>query len=133
VIALLLALALALDLDQVKTEPDPGKRAAKALDYSYERLAEARRLASEQQMAPALAEAANIAVGAELALESLQSGKRNTGNFKKAEQRCRDLVRRLETFAQDLDFEERPKVKSIADRVQAVQEELLGMILGRSR
>jgi hypothetical protein len=131
--ALLVALALAIDLDQVKAEPDPGKRAAKALDYAYERLAEARRLAADQQTEPALAEATNVAVGAELALETLKTAKRNTGNLKRAEQRCRDLLRRLETFAQDLGFDDRPKVKPIAGRVQAIQEEFLDMILGRSR
>jgi hypothetical protein len=125
------ALAQTLDLAQITSDPDLPRRAVRALDYASQQLDRARKASAAGEVEPMKTALERVAVGAETALEALKSGKRNTSAWKKAGQRCRDLTRRLDTFERDLPIEERPAGEAIRKRVQAVQEELLAMTLGR--
>lgn len=131
--ALVLALALAADLSAIKAEPDQGKRAVKALDYSFQQLAEARKLVDAGEFDKMKELVPSIAEGAELAQETLSTGKKNAGNIKKAEKRCNDLLRRLETFRQDLPSDDRAPVEQVEKRVHSVQDQLIGLIMRRSK
>ncbi|MDX2179891.1 MAG: hypothetical protein SFV18_09885 [Bryobacteraceae bacterium] len=122
----------AIDMAAVKAEPDSIKRGFLALDYAFERLADARKQAGEGGTVEAFKAAADeVAAGAEFSVEAFKSGRRKTGDFKKAEVRTRDLLRRLETLRQDAPLDDRPLVEAVEKRVRAVQEELLSMVLGR--
>ncbi len=128
---LLLSFAVTpLDFETVKSESNPVKRTEKALDFSYQKLTEAREHASAgnyEEMGRAVAE---IADGADVALESIRA-KRNVRAMKKAEQRCRDILRRLDTLRQDLPPAERGPVEKAVARIQEVQERILQLALGR--
>jgi len=119
----------AIDMAAVKAEPDSIKRGFLALDYAFERLAEARKRTDEEAAFRAAVD--EVAAGAEFAVEAFKSGRRKTGDFKKAEVRARDLLRRLDTLRQDAPLDDRPAVEAVEKRVRAVQEELLSMVLGR--
>lgn len=129
---LLATVVTQLDLSQIKTESDPGKRASKAIQYSDQKLSEARQFAADSEFTKMKESLESMAEGVELALEALKI-KKNTGNYKKAEVRCREFLRRLETFEIDLPVEERPPAKAVRDRVYNVHEELLSLALGKKK
>lgn len=130
---LVLLLALTLDLDAVRAEPDPAKRAVKAFEYSYQQLATARQAALDGDSAKLRELAPTIADGAELAETALTSGKKNAGNLKKAELRCRDLLRRIVSLKQDAAIEDRDPVEAAEKRVHSVQDRLVAAVMGRSK
>ena len=77
--------------------------------------------------------APTIAEGVDVASDALTSGKKNVGRLKKGEQRCNDLLRRLETFRQDLPVDERPSIEATIKRVHSVQERFLSLVLDRGK
>ena len=131
--ALILVLALAPDLSAVKAESDPGKRANKAFDYALQQLADARTAAAASEFDKVKEISPTIADAVDVADDALTSGKKNSGRLKKAEQRCNDLLRRLETFRQDLPVEERTAIEATIKRVHSVQERFLSLVMERAK
>jgi molecular chaperone GrpE (heat shock protein) len=131
-LAMIVLAASGTDLDQIRAEPDPPKRAQKAIDFSGQRLSDARDRASEGDFEGVQAALLQVAEAAELALEATQA-KRNVGAMKKVEQKCRDILRRLETLKVDLPVDERDVVDPVEQRVHRVQERILDSIMGRRR
>ena len=80
-----------------------------------------------ETLAPTIADAVDVAS------EALTSGKKNIGRLKNGEKRCNDLLRRLETFRQDLPVDERAAVEATIKRVHSVQERFLSLVLDRGR
>ncbi len=129
---LLFGLATVSGLDQIREESNPGKRAEKAIQYSDERLTEARELfrsSNEQEFHKKIEE---VAQAAELALSSLEE-KRDIGRTKKVEKKCRAILRRIETFKLDLPVEQRSSVEKLEERIHHVQDELVNIALRRKK
>ena len=131
--ALILALALAPDLAAVKGEVDPKKRAEKAFDLALQQLADARSAADASDFDKVETLAPTIADAVDVSSEALTSGKKNIGRLKTGEKRCNDLLRRLETFRQDLPVDERSAVEATIKRVHSVQERFLSLVLDRGK
>ena len=132
-IALILATVLAADLAAVKGEVDPKKRAEKAFDFALQQLADARSAADASDFDKVETLAPTIADAVDVASEALTSGKKNIGRLKNGEKRCNDLLRRLETFRQDLPVDERSAVEATIKRVHSVQERFLSLVLDRGK
>lgn len=130
VVSLLLMMAtLAQDLAAVKAEPLLDKRAQKGIDFAGERLTNARAVYEKgdfKALAPAVAE---VTTGAELCLQSLEAmGKhpsRNVKNYKLAERRIRELLRRVTTLRADVSAEDRAVVERAEQRINELHEKLL--------
>ncbi|MCX6590600.1 MAG: hypothetical protein NTZ56_03660 [Acidobacteria bacterium] len=126
-----LMLLLAFDLAAVKAEPDPVKRANRALDYAFEQLAEARKLTSDGSAEALKSTAEQVTAGIDLMVETFGQARRRTSDLKKAELRLRDLIRRLETLRQDAPFEERAVIEAVETRARASNEKLLELVMGK--
>lgn len=121
-----------IDLERIRAEPDPAKRAVKAIEYASQSLAQARDLVSKGEFDAAQEALGAMADAAELAREATQA-KRHISSMKKVEQRSRDLLRRLDTLKLDFPFEDRESVEAIQHRIQKVQEDVLASIMGRRK
>ena len=117
------------DLASVKAEPVLEKRAQKAIDLANTTLSHARSQYEKgdfKSLAPAMEE---VTAAAELNIASLEAmGKhpsKNVKNYKLSEKRMRELARRLETFANDVSFQDRDIVTKAQKRVTEIHEKLL--------
>ena len=128
---MMLLCLLAFDLAAVKAEPDLVKRAARALDYAFEQLAEARKLTTDGDAQSLKAAAEQINAGIDLMVETFGQSRRRTGDMKKAELRLRDLIRRLETLRQDAPFDERAVIEEVEKKARASNEKLLELVMGK--
>ncbi len=139
--ALAAAAALALfwpgecsaDLKKAMAQPDLEKRSALALDNALAALSAARKAYDGGEMDSVKADAAEIQESVELASTSLrQSGKdprKHPTYFKRAEISTRDLSRRLESFAADMSYVDRPVFDQLRKRVQQIHDEILEELL----
>lgn len=132
IVLILAGLLSAGGLDQIRQETNPGKRSEKVIQYSQERLTAAREYALADDQKPFQEILEEVAEGAELALSSLEE-KRDIGKTKKAELRCREILRRLETLRLDLPVENRAFIEKIMERVHHVQDELVTVALRKKR
>lgn len=143
---LLLAAALTLasagplraDLKAALNEHDLGRRSKLALDNASACLKAARDAYQRGDSAGLLAAANEIEESVDLVWESLQSTGKNPRNspkwFKQAEIATRDLLKKLETLAHDLGFEERPVLDKVKARIQKVHDDLLlGLMEGKHK
>ena len=135
-ITLAFILALAMDLNSVRNEPNPQRRCQLALDNANQAIdaaEEANNAGQTEKMQAALDE---VAESVELAYDALVSSAKNPRNdkgFKKAEQRTRELLRRLDGFRQIVDFDDRGRVEKTRDRVSAVNDDLLNGIMKKKK
>jgi hypothetical protein len=130
---ILLALGLSTqDLKTIREEPNAERRSELALDNAntaIDQAEDAYKAGEAEKMQAALNE---IADSVDLSYESLSSTVKNPRHdkgFKKAEQRTRELLRRLDGFRQMVDFTERAPIDKIRDRVAAVNDNLLNGIM----
>lgn len=132
------SLPAAADLKQAMAESNLEKRSALALDNAHVALKAAREAyqkGENDRMAAAIDE---VERSVDLAYDSLtQTGKdprRSPRWFKHAEIETRDLERRLETAQQEMNYEDRPALDKVRDRVRQVHEDLLmGLMEGKRR
>ena len=136
--AFLIATMLLADqtpLDAVKSEPMLDRRALKAVDAAGAALTEARKRYEQGELEKFESALGGVVEGMELALTTLESmGKhpsKNTRNYKAAEMKTRDLLRRVTTFRQDCGFEDRPKVERVEKRVAEIHEKLVDGVMSR--
>ena len=126
----LLIVMLALDLASIRNEPNPEHRCDLAIEHANSVLDEAKEAFNSGGGAKMLALVAEIGDSVDLAYESLAGEPhRNTKAFKKAEQRTHLLLRRLDSFRQLVDFDDRAKVDQVRDRVSAAHDNLLNGIM----
>jgi hypothetical protein len=135
VFCLLLAANLTEDLASVKAEPVLDKRAQRALDFAGVRLTEARTAYEKGEYKLLAGYAGEVTVGAELCIQSLEEmGKhpaKNVKNYKLAEKRMRELLRRVSAFRNDVGFEDRPALEEAERRISEIHEKLLEGALSR--
>jgi hypothetical protein len=130
---LLLAGTLQASLQEAKAEPNLEKRSRLALDNAEQALTEARAAYAKGDNAQVEARATEIRESVELAETSLhQTGKnpRRSPGFKHAEIVTRDLLRRLETFQQEMSAADRPLLDGVKGEVQQAHDHLLLGVLG---
>ncbi len=131
--ALLLAGGAArADLAAVKAVSDPNKRAEAAVDHANQELDAARQAWDAGNWAGTQAALSELRESAELADASLKqaSGRpRNNKHYKRVELRLRDLIRRLDGFKNDVDYEHRDEVGKTEARVQDLHDQVLAAIM----
>ncbi len=133
--ALLGGWALRADDARVKAEPNLEKRSRLALDEAEAGVKEAKEAYHKGDLKTAQKQIEEVARYTELAFESLKkTGKnprRSPKYFKQAEIRSRDLLRRLDALAQDMDAADRSLVEPAKERIRKVNEEILSGIMGK--
>ena len=137
-ICLLAPGALDADLTQAKAESNLEKRSKLARDNATAEYQAARSAYQKGEEALVSSAIAEIEESVELAYASLtQTGKnprRSPKWFKKAEIETRDLLRKLESFQQEMSFTERPALEKVKARVQQVHDDLLlGLMEGKHK
>lgn len=141
-----LALALTLaggaaastELDAVRAEANLEKRSKLALDNAASALRSAREAYQAGDTATVTAKTDEIGESVDLAYNSLTETGKNPRKspkwFKHAEMETRELTRRLEDFAQQMNFNDRAILDKIRARVEQVHDELLtGLMEGRKK
>lgn len=143
-----MALALALgavtiraagpDLEAARAEPNLEKRSKLALDNAEAALKAARAAYNKDDAAAAAAALEEMRQSVDLARDSLkQTGKDPRSHpkyFKQAEIATRDLLRKMETFQQEMSYLDRSLVDGAKTRVQQVHDELLmGLMEGNKK
>lgn len=140
---LLLAIAFApvrasADLAKAKAEPNLERRSKLALDNAAAELQAAREAYRKSENEKVAAHVAEIEESVDLAWASLKQTnkdpRRSPKWFKSAEIATRDLARKLETFQQDMSFDERSGLDRVKAKVQQVHDDLLlGLMEGKKR
>lgn len=135
---LLLALPLRADLQRALAEPNLEKRSQLALDNARDAYRHARTAYDKGELEDVSAAAKEIQESVDLAFTSLtKTGKdprKSPKWFKKAEIETRDLLRRLDSFQQEMSFQDRPVLDPVKARVNQVHDELLvGLMEGKRK
>jgi hypothetical protein len=126
----LLILVLAFDLGSIRNEPNPDRRSDLAIDNANAVLDQAKEASSAGNNAKFDAALGEIGDSVDLAYESLAGeAHRSTKAFKKAEQRTHLLLRRLDSFRELVDIDDRIKVDKLRERVSAAHDNLLNGIM----
>ena len=126
------------DLKQVMTEPNLEKRSKLALDNAetaYQAARDAYQKGNNTQVASDVSE---LVESVDLAYDSLnQTGKdprKSPKWFKRAEIQTRDLLRRITSFQQEMDFADRSLLDKAKTTVQQVHDNLLmGLMEGKRK
>jgi len=137
-LALCLPVLLRADLKQALAEPNLEKRSKLALDNAAAVYQDARSAYQKGDSDRVVTAVAEIQESVDLAYTSLsQTGKNPRKSpkwFKRAEIETRDLLRKLESFEQEMSFTERPMLEKVKARVQEVHDDLLlGLMEGRRK
>ena len=138
ILAILVAAArIPADIESVKSEPNLEKRSEKALQYADDVLDRVRGLYREGKWKEVEAALTQIGSAVDLAQTSLKdSGKnprKNPKYFKKAELKTRELARRLQSFSQEVSFDERATVDKLREHVVKVHDQLLEDVLTKRK
>ena len=126
------------DLKQALAEPNLEKRSKLALDNAeaaYQTLRSAYEKGDNGQVSAAAGE---IKESVELAYTSLtatgKDPRKSPKWFKRAEIETRDLLRRLDSFQQQMGFEDRPMLDAAKAKIQQVHDSLLvGLMEGKRK
>ena len=129
---------LRADLKQALAEPNLEKRSKLALDNAVAAYQAARTAYQNGENDRVAANITEIQESVDLANTALnQTGKNPRKSpkwFKKAEIETRDLLRKLESFQQEMSFTERPMLDKAKARVQEVHDSLLlGLMEGKKK
>jgi hypothetical protein len=136
---LMLAMVVAIraEIPRIQAEPNLEKRSKLALDNADQALKLAREAYEKSDLINTAGLLAEVKASVELADASLKStGKkpsRSPKAFKYAELRTSDLLRRLETFSQDMNFADRPMIEPVRSTIQHVHDALLDAIMEKSK
>jgi len=144
ILAALFALAAALqfapaaraDLKAALAERDLGKRSKLALDNAAAAMKAARTAFDRGENAKFTEAIAEIRESVDLAYDSLKSTGKDPRKsprwFKHAEIETRDLLKKVDTLQQDLNFQERPQLDPLKTRLQQIHDDLLlGLMEGK--
>jgi len=140
VLCLIFALvpAAQADLKAALAERDLGKRSKLALDNAAETLKAARAALQAGENEKIAASAAEMKESVDLAYDSLKSTGKDPRKspkwFKHAEIATRDLLKKLDTLQQDMNFQDRSVLSELKTRLQQVHDELLvGLMEGNKK
>ena len=139
---LLLSIACALcasataDLSKARAEQNLERRSKLALDNAASELQAAREAYRNNESEKVTAHIVEIGESVDLAYAALKQTnkdpRRSPKWFKSAEIATRDLLRKLDTFQQDMSFNERAEVDPVKTKVQQVHDDLLvGLMEGK--
>ena len=124
-------------LEAVKAEPNLEKRAQAALKHADEAITASRKAYMESEYKTALTSLEEVQSAVELCLESLnetgKNARRSPKHFKRAEKDIRSLLRRLDSLESDFGVDDRPAVKKVEARLQAIHDELVIRIMGKKK
>lgn len=129
-------LVFAFDLGSIRTEPNLERRSELALDYANAALDQARDSYGAGDLPKTEASLNEVSESVDLAYQSLEdTGKdpRRSSKFKRAELKTRELLRRLEGLRQTLNFEDRPLIEKVRDRVAEIHDNLLKGIMSKKK
>jgi RNA polymerase-interacting CarD/CdnL/TRCF family regulator len=134
----MLSTPLYADLQRAMSEPNLEKRSQLALDNAAAAYKNARAAYDKGDLEAVSAAIKEVQESVDLAHASLtKTGKdprKNPKWFKKAEITTRDLLRRLESFQQEMSFSDRPLLDACKTRVTQVHDELLvGLMEGQRK
>ena len=126
------------DLGAARAEANLEKRSKLALDNAQAALKAARSSYNTGDAAAAAAAIEEVRQSVDMARDALQQTRKNPRDhpkyFKQAEITTRDLLRKLETFQQEMSYVDRPMVDGAKARVQQVHDELLiGLMEGNKK
>ena len=132
------AAAASTELDAVRAEANLEKRSKLALDNAASALRSAREAYQAGDTATVTAKTDEIGESVDLAYNSLTETGKNPRKspkwFKHAEMETRELTRRLEDFAQQMNYNDRAILDKTRARVEQVHDELLtGLMEGRKK
>ena len=132
------AAAASTELDAVRAETNLEKRSKLALDNAASALRSAREAYQAGDTATVTAKTDEIGESVDLAYNSLTETGKNPRKspkwFKHAEMETRELTRRLEDFAQQMNYSDRAILDKIRARIEQVHDELLtGLMEGRKK
>ncbi len=128
--------AVSADLAKIRAEQNLERRSKLALDYAASQLQAAREAYRNGEGEKVNAHIAEVGESVDLAYESLKQTnkdpRRSPKWFKSAEIATRDLLRKLDTFQQDMSFGDRAGVDQVKAKVQQVHDDLLvGLMEGK--
>ena len=125
------------EIPRIQAEPNLEKRSRLALDNADQALKLAREAYEKTDLINTAGLLTEVKASVELADASLKStGKkpsRSPKAFKYAELRTSELLRRLETFSQDMNFADRPMIEPVKSTIQRVHDALLDAIMEKSK
>jgi hypothetical protein len=132
-LALFAAAGLGADLQQVKAEPNLEKRSKLATDNAAAALKSAREAYNGGHLEQVKAKVDEISASVALTLTSLEQTGKNPRKspkwFKRAEIETRDLGRKLESFAQEMSYTDRPMLDRVRKQVQQAHDDLLTSLM----
>jgi type II secretory pathway pseudopilin PulG len=135
-IALAAAPGAAGDLTKAKAEQNLERRSKLALENAAAELQAAREAYRNGDSEKVAAHVAEVGDSVDLAYDSLKKTnkdpRRSPKWFKNAEISTRDLLRKLDTFQQDMSFNERAGLDELKAKIQQVHDDLLvGLMEGK--
>lgn len=137
-IFLLAGIAAIAQVDPVKSEPDPNRRAELAVDQADHDLNAARAAwqagdwDKTQAALNEMKESAELA-GTSLALTTKQKPPRNNKHYKVVELKMTDLIRRVDAFRLEVDYEQRDAVNRVEARLQELHDQILDAVMTKRR
>jgi hypothetical protein len=127
----------ATDLASVRQEPNPEKRNQLAIGFANSELDVARTAYQANDLDKTRASLDDAGEAVILAYDSLkQTGKearRDPKLFKRTELATRQMLRRIESMAEGMNFEDRSMVDKLRERVTAIHENLLQDIMAKKK
>jgi hypothetical protein len=136
-LVLLASCAMAANLESVRSEPNLERRSELAIVNADQALDEARKAlesGEEPKLKAALSEVGeSIALSKESLEQSGRNARRNPKYFKRAEIGIRRLIRRLETFKLEVNFDEREPVEKLIARAHDLQEGIMKMVFTKKK
>jgi len=127
----------AADLARVEAEPNLEKRAHAALDNAEDALRLAREAYGNGEDAAAAERLEEVQRSVEMADSALkQTGKnpsRSPKHFKQAEMRSRDLLRKLDSFREQMSVADRAAAERVMEAVQKIHDAWLDGIMGKKK
>ena len=124
------------DIAAVKSEPDLERRSELALAHADKEIDAAKQAytggdeKAEQQALVDVRELVDVSYDA---LEHTKQAPRRSKYYKNAELKLRALLRRLNSFRDEVGFESREAVDVVIKRVSYVHDELLGAIMSKKK
>ncbi len=136
--AVLLALPLcAADLAAVRQEPNLERRSQFAIDHAGAALDTARteyQAGSLEKSAAAINETGDaVELAWQSLLENGKEARRDPKYFKRTELATRQLLRRIDSLAESMGYQDRPLAEKLRDRVNAVHDDLVNALMSKKK
>ena len=127
----------ATDLASIQQEPSLERRSQLAMDYAGAALDAARSAYQSSDLGKTKFSLSEVGDAVDLAYDSLQQtgkeARRDPKFFKRTELATRQLLRRIESMAESMNFDDRAVAEKIRDRVAAIHDDLLQGIMAKKK